>query len=276
MKTADNEKVKKISFISGYSQETRNMLNLKVLTSGHVILEPGYRHQGFLSLNRMQIIIQGEGTAYINGKKQDLKAGNVYIFPLLNNVELYNEGVLEKIYGQFNLNYFSLDIFNNEKDVLVKKFDPLMIERYKSILKKGSLFHAKSLMYEILDLFSDTLDKIIRQKSSLYHRFREFFKICEEQNPLHVPVSRIARMMNMNEAYFTRIFKKKFSQTPKNYMILQKMNKAKEFLVFSDISMRDISEQLGFTDQFHFCKTFKKNENISPSRFRDKMKNMYA
>ncbi|HBE04208.1 MAG TPA: hypothetical protein DC049_17280 [Spirochaetia bacterium] len=269
-------KFRRISALSGFTQNIKSALDIHLFKLEHVILEREYCHQSLIPFNRIQIIIRGEGTACINEKKYTLKPGYVYLFPLQNRVELFNKDELEKIYGQFNINYHLLDIFTNERELFFKKIDSGLTVRYIDMIRSGSFFYGKALLYELLELFSAEFDKIISKKSSLHQKFSSFFSQCEDLNMTTVSLAEIAGKLGMNEAHFSRIFKKKFTITPKQYITNHKLNKAKEFLMFSDMNLNAISEHLGFSDQFHFCKVFKKNEGISPSRFRNEMRNIDA
>ena len=48
-----------------------------------------------------------------------------------------------------------------------------------------------------------------------------------------------------------------------------RIDRAKVLLTTTDISILDLSVSLGFYDQSHFSKTFKKFTGVSPSKYRN-------
>ena len=69
--------------------------------------------------------------------------------------------------------------------------------------------------------------------------------------------------------YAAEIFKKQTGEQVKNYYNILKINKAKRLLCESDLSIAQISDYLGFGDQFYFSNVFKKKMGISPRMYRE-------
>ena len=53
------------------------------------------------------------------------------------------------------------------------------------------------------------------------------------------------------------------------YIDKLRFNKAKDLLVSSDYAIKEIVAMAGYVDEANFLRKFKKNEGISPSRYRD-------
>ena len=60
------------------------------------------------------------------------------------------------------------------------------------------------------------------------------------------------------QALFGRLFKKEMGKTFSDYVADFKMTVAKELLENTDLSVTDISNDLGFSDSGYFIKIFKK------------------
>jgi AraC family transcriptional regulator len=56
--------------------------------------------------------------------------------------------------------------------------------------------------------------------------------------------------------------------TIENYLIHQKIEKAKELLVYDELSTKEIAELLGYSSAPHLSNQFKKVTGLSPSHFR--------
>lgn len=78
----------------------------------------------------------------------------------------------------------------------------------------------------------------------------------------------IAEQVGLSANYFSRIFKAKMGVGFVEYLTRIRMNEAKEFLVESTDSIKEIAHRVGYYDDKHFTKTFKKQVGISPKEYR--------
>ena len=87
-----------------------------------------------------------------------------------------------------------------------------------------------------------------------------------------IRVSQVAREAGMSVSCFERSFKKKMGTTFTGYVNGLRIQKAKELLEKNNLSMSHIAFACGFTNQFHFTRTFKKITNVSPSAFKKSLR----
>lgn len=89
---------------------------------------------------------------------------------------------------------------------------------------------------------------------------------------LPVTVKDVADHVHLSPEYFTKLFKKETGQNIKEYIILSKLEAAKEMLAHTNISVSLISIELGYTNFSHFSQVFKKFEGVTPSEYRARVK----
>lgn len=77
----------------------------------------------------------------------------------------------------------------------------------------------------------------------------------------------LACRCNISPNYFHKVFKQIFKITPANYVTMLRMNSALQLLKENRITIKEIAFDLGFTDNAHFCKTFKKYYGITPKEY---------
>ena len=87
-------------------------------------------------------------------------------------------------------------------------------------------------------------------------------------------VGDIAKRFSYSEYYLAHLFKEKVGVSIKQYIVMRKMERAAELLRKTNISVTDISEQLGFCSPHTFSQAFKKAFLISPSAFRGEHSNL--
>lgn len=70
-----------------------------------------------------------------------------------------------------------------------------------------------------------------------------------------IRLDNIARNIGINSTYFCHLFKNSLGISPYNYVIQQRIERAKQLLSKSNLSITHIALECGFADSSHFCKT---------------------
>ncbi len=81
-------------------------------------------------------------------------------------------------------------------------------------------------------------------------------------------VEQMARVAGLSKEYFIRQFKRTVGTTPGNYFLQMKMRTACDWLVNTDLHIREIAFRLGYEDPFYFSRIFKRLRGISPRQHR--------
>ena len=84
-----------------------------------------------------------------------------------------------------------------------------------------------------------------------------------------IQVDELSEKACMSRASFYRAFKREFSISPLDFILKEKIKKAKHLLSETQSSVTDICYQLGFSDLNYFGRQFRKSEGISPSQYRN-------
>ena len=90
-----------------------------------------------------------------------------------------------------------------------------------------------------------------------------------------ITVSDIARHFGYNADYIGKYFKKSNGIGLKEYLAVQRMKLAKDFLLTTDMSVKQISSELGYNEENLFIKFFTYHEKISPAAFKAKYCNTH-
>lgn len=83
--------------------------------------------------------------------------------------------------------------------------------------------------------------------------------------PLHL--AELAEVLGINQYYFCRLFKQSMGMAPYQYVLQQRMEKAKELLQQRKHTIAEVAVLVGCTDQSRFTKHFKNYFGITPSLF---------
>lgn len=78
----------------------------------------------------------------------------------------------------------------------------------------------------------------------------------------------IARQCNMSASYFMKAFKKTTGQTPHQWVLSQRLARAREYLSNSTLSLAEVAANCDFYDQSHFNRVFVQGMGVSPGAWR--------
>lgn len=76
-------------------------------------------------------------------------------------------------------------------------------------------------------------------------------------------------MCGINRSYFGKIFKQRLGKSPQEFLLNYRMIKATELLKLTTLSVGDVSKAVGYENQLHFSRAFKKIYGVSPREWRN-------
>lgn len=96
-------------------------------------------------------------------------------------------------------------------------------------------------------------------------------KYVQKNYATEISIDEICNELNINKCYFCSIFKKETGLTFINYLNNYKIEKSKELLKNSNLSLLDISLSVGYNNQSYFSTVFKKITSQTPFEFREEI-----
>ncbi len=106
------------------------------------------------------------------------------------------------------------------------------------------------------------------------HHLKKAVWYIKQNYSKKITVDDLCSYCNMSQSQLTRYFKSEFSTTPNRYITEFKINRAKEmFLNSPELSVKNVSADLGFDDQHYFSRIFTKISGESPSDYKYRVAN---
>ncbi len=154
-------------------------------------------------------------------------------------------------------------------------FDGALSERFREL--PDVIPFPSGLIQEMLDTLNKELPEY-RIASLLFRMYAELFEgkasghhhyVRKVQDYIHalymkpVTVEEIARHVNLNRRYLSRIFKEKTGMTTQDYLIFVRIETAKKHLR-NGFSVEETAGLCGYEDPSNFSKIFKKKTGKSP------------
>ncbi|MEQ8190173.1 MAG: AraC family transcriptional regulator [Candidatus Eremiobacterota bacterium] len=86
-----------------------------------------------------------------------------------------------------------------------------------------------------------------------------------------INLSQIASNAYLSTYHFLRLFKEVFGETPRQYLIRNRLERARKLLLHTELSVTDISLEIGFESISHFTRLFNRRFGSSPGKFRQSL-----
>lgn len=138
-------------------------------------------------------------------------------------------------------------------------------------------------IYAEIPSFSELIYKAVVNRTHSYFRSENsvnphFEKLCSLRNQLMKNpelswnISEIADRMFISKSYLQKIYKAAFNKSIIEELIQFRLNKAKELLLETDMTVSDIAKECGYSTYNYFVRQFRAAEHIPPSEYRENHK----
>ena len=264
---------KEVQHYSQFSNELQR-LNMDIYEMSYAILDHNWRKSGlFVPFNRIYFVCSGSADIFCNGNCRTITEGNAYVLPADSHYAFRCDETLEKFYFHFNIYcHDNRDIFSSVKEVIELKNFSEEINFLKKNWKKDSLLS----VLEVKTILYKTVCKALKSKGISLGSFNSYSHIVEKTLEYinanlssKLKVSDIANHLFLSESYISKRFKAEVGQSIKNYINDKVLNEAAISLRHTNKTIKEISDSLGFCDQFYFSRVFSAHYEMPPKTYRE-------
>jgi len=264
-------------FIYTPSSNTRDFL-LHPLICGIYHYEGGYdlvrqSYDSFL----LEVILEGQVTIETEGKTLLAQQNNVVLIDCYGHHRYYSDIGWKAVWIHFDgasaRGYYNL-ITKTNGNVLSTHHSPYIQKKIMNIyklLKSGEAINESQVAFQLASALTAMTDPIKASyglsngKDSIE---RLLTKInADISNP--PSVQEMAKIAGLSQYHFIRVFNNVVGMTPKQYIMVVRMNRAKYLLNTTDIEIRDIAKMIGYSSESAFCTGFRNALNITPGDYRN-------
>lgn len=243
-------------------------------------------HQSFHALRletvyKIHIVLKGSGRLHIIGNSYPLKFGDVFFTFPSEHYAIESEEDFEYMYISYiglRTNRLMDKLGITKKNFLFENMQQLIPIWESSIFDDKSIMNLRCegiLLYTFSALGNDLMqsrkeaeneDIILSVKKYIDDNFSE----------TDLSLEKISGIYSYNPKYISSRFKDKFNIGISNYITMLRIQKACTLMEQGFTSVKDISCQCGFGEQFYFSRVFKTKMGLSPTEHIKKLrKNNY-
>ncbi|MCT4544363.1 MAG: AraC family transcriptional regulator [Vallitalea sp.] len=264
-------------------------LNVNLIIADYIHCDNTWKEKRHIpDFNKIYYICDGDGWVETGNKRFFPKKGDLVIIPANqpHALSFVNDNYYKKYWCHFTAtigdkNLFDIFDFPNiiniieDNDWIVKVFKKLVI--YDRDEELSSVLKAKAALLQIISYFIDKIDvkELNMYKSSSIEKLEVLLMYIEKNLDQPITVEQLADIVHLQVNYFIKFFKLHLDNTPMNYVKRQRMEKAKNYLINSDLSISLIGQKVGYSEVSHFSNQFKNYTGITPSGYRKKRSEIY-
>ena len=149
---------------------------------------------------------------------------------------------------------------------MVYQFDA-RTEYLKVVMEAQSIGSMKQwFVGKMSDSCRNIATKREERSSSVVEKAKEYIANYYNKD---VSLDDVSREVNISSYYFSKIFKEETGQNFIEYLTNIRIDKAKELLLDSECTMKQICTMVGYSDPNYFSRSFKKKVGVTPTEFKE-------
>jgi AraC family transcriptional regulator len=158
------------------------------------------------------------------------------------------------------------------RDVLIEQILLGLLDELHSGSLHGNLYAeslANAALIHLLRQFASTsVQGDLPDYRLSPEQLRRVTDYIHERLDQDISLDDLAACAHLSPSHFTRVFKAATGLAPHQYIILQRVERAKTLLETKNLSIAQAAQQVGFYDQSHFVRHFKRIYGVSPTALR--------
>jgi AraC-like DNA-binding protein/uncharacterized RmlC-like cupin family protein len=226
---------------------------------------------------------EGAGSVIIKNEEYKIKPGNFFIIPRGVPHEyaaderspwtIYwahfrgtnTKAMLDNFLAQ-NENYFGYVEYQESRTRLFEE----MYSNLEMGYSNDNLCYANMCLPHFLSSFIYKENYNLSPRKQSKNQINQSIHYMKQHIDEMLSLQEMAASINLSASHFSFVFKKSTGFPPIEYFNHLKVQKACQYLLFTDLRVKEIADKLGIEDSYYFSRMFTKVIGVSPGTYRTK------
>jgi AraC family transcriptional regulator, arabinose operon regulatory protein len=224
--------------------------------------------------------VQGEGWYQVQEEKYNVKPNQLFILPAgvyhqygsenRNPWTIYWLHFTGSQAGSF-VQYLYGDNAHSPLTVVPHEERFLLFEDIFSHLNMSfnvdNIVYANNCLYHFLVSFRESVYKhaVDQDQGDVVKQSVEYMKLHLDRT---FTLQELAEQAGLSASHYSAVFRRKTQNSPINFFMFLKVQKACQLLENTSFRVKEIAQQVGFEDPYHFSRVFSQFIGLSPRQFR--------
>ncbi len=158
--------------------------------------------------------------------------------------------ILQEQLEKLGINYQMLDMGEIE---FLDNISPSVFEELRSGLSRYGIELLDNQKSQLIQRIKDTITEMIYERDKL---------------PTSTISAYLSDKLNLSYGYISNIFSEHTYTSIENYIIMQKIERAKKLIIEDGLTLTEVSYKLNYSSVAHLSGQFKKTTGLTPSMFK--------
>lgn len=241
-----------------------------------------YCHPNYLNIreqSRLTVlgcVLSGQGNVTLDKLTFHPKKGDVFILPAgrYHRVSADPESAEPWSYIWFNIvGDLAIHMLEAYKLLGIGWVHDASVERlFQRAIQLAQTEKAQEMLNTLPVLFHQIVIRLSNIKNKRNNAYTDVVtnikNVLDNQIQLPFDSDQLCKQIGLCFRQINRLFKKEAGTTVYNYVLIRKIESAKMMLLDTELTVNEISYQLGYADPHYFSNLFKKKTGLSPNHFR--------
>ena len=162
------------------------------------------------------------------------------------------------------ISYYSPNLLWNFISIFIDKVSENLYIDKEEYMRRASVAENSSELLKIIREIEKIFVESIAAENKEMEDIKQFIK---ENCGQEISLKNVAEKFAFNYSYLSRLFKEKMGMNFSDYMVLIRIEKAKEYFAKGIYKVDEVAELVGYKSQSYFTDLFKKHNGVTPSQY---------
>jgi AraC-like DNA-binding protein len=226
-------------------------------------------------LHHIDLSLTGRRQVVHEGRVHSLEAGEAWFLPGNTPVERRCDEASDVLFFKFHCEWLpGVDPLLDWKGREPRRIGAVNLTEWCEWLEPGKVIGMTALLRlrgTLLAWLADAvleLDEVISLHLSTHTQFTAVFQVIEKNLGADLRLPQLAKAYGTGMTAFCDSFTRNTGMSPKEYLMRRINQEALQWVINSDLRMKEIAARLRFNDEFYFSRYFQKLNGLPPSQYR--------